>query len=57
MFGHWAGLYSNGSKRGFAACKKVITTLNKKFSDRTIWMKTSEMARYAAARQRAYKKY
>jgi hypothetical protein len=51
MFGHWAGLYSNGSKRGFAACKKVIATLNEKYHDRIIWMKTSEMARYAAARE------
>src|SRR6185437_4651471 len=44
MFGHWAGLYSNGSKRGFAACKRVITTLNEKYRDRTFWMKSSEMA-------------
>jgi hypothetical protein len=51
MFGHWAGLYSNGSKRGFEACKQVITTLNRRFGDRTVWMKASEMARYAAARE------
>ena len=46
MFGHWAGFYSNGSRRGFEACKRVVTTLNRKFRDRTVWMKTSEMARY-----------
>lgn len=51
MFGHWAGFYSNGSKKGFEQCKKVITTLNAKFKDRTVWMKTSELARYWAARE------
>lgn len=50
MLCHWAGLYSNGSKRGFEACKKVITAINGRFKDRTIWMKTSELARYWAAR-------
>lgn len=51
MFGHWAGFYSNGSKKGFEACKKVITTINTAFRDQTIWMKTSELARYQAARE------
>jgi hypothetical protein len=51
MFGHWAGLYSNGSKRGLVAAKRVITTLNEKYHDCTIWMKSSEMARYWAARE------
>ena len=51
MFGHWAGLFSNGSRRGFDHCKKVITTLNATYRDRTIWMKSSEMARYQAARE------
>lgn len=51
MFGHWAGFYSNGTRRGFEACKKVITTLNTAFKDTTIWMKTSELARYQAARE------
>jgi hypothetical protein len=51
MFGHWAGFYSNGSKRGFEACKRVITTINAHFSHRTLWMKTSEMARYWGARE------
>jgi hypothetical protein len=51
MFGHWAGLYSNGSSKGFEACKKVIAALNGRFKDRTLWMKTSELARYWAARE------
>jgi hypothetical protein len=51
MFGHWAGFYSHGTKKGFEACKRVITTINAKYRDRTVWMKTSEMARYWAARE------
>lgn len=51
MFCHWAGLFSNGSQRGFNACKKVITVLNQKYRDQTLWMKSSEMARYWAARE------
>ena len=51
MFGHWAGLYSNGSKHGLTACKKVITTMNANYRDRITWMKSSEMARYWAARE------
>jgi hypothetical protein len=51
MFGHWAGFYGNGSKNGLEACKRVITTINGKYRDRTIWMKTSELARYQAARE------
>jgi len=51
MFGHWAGFYSNGSKNGFAHCRKVITSINKHYADKTIWMKSSELARYQAARE------
>jgi hypothetical protein len=51
MFGHWAGFYGNGSRKGFEACKRIITTLNTKYRDRTIWMKSSELARYQAARE------
>jgi hypothetical protein len=51
MFGHWAGLYSNGSGRGFNALKKAVLTLNRQFADQAIWMKSSEMARYWAARE------
>ncbi len=51
MFGHWQGMFCNGTKRGFEACKKVITTVNEKYRDRTVWMKASELARYQAARE------
>jgi hypothetical protein len=51
MFGHWAGFYSNGSRKGFAHCKRVITSINKHYADKTIWMKSSELARYQAARE------
>ncbi|HEX8914250.1 MAG TPA: twin-arginine translocation signal domain-containing protein [Humisphaera sp.] len=51
MFCHWAGLYGNGTKAGFEQCKRVITAINTKYRDRTVWMKTSELARYEAARQ------
>lgn len=51
MFGHWAGFFNNGKKNGFEQLKKVITTLNAKYKDRTIWMKTGELARYWAARE------
>lgn len=51
MFGHWAGFFNNGKKNGFDQLKKVITTLNTKYKDKTIWMKTSELARYWAARE------
>lgn len=51
MLCHWPGLYSNGSKRGFEACKQVILALEGRYRDRTVWMKISEMARYQAARE------
>jgi hypothetical protein len=51
MLCHWAGLYSHGSKKGFEACKKVILGINGRYRDKTIWMKTSELARYWAARE------
>jgi hypothetical protein len=51
MFCHWAGLYSHGTKKGFEACKRVISTINRKYRDRTLWMKQSELARYQVARE------
>jgi hypothetical protein len=51
MFGHWAGLYGNGSRKGFEHAKAAISAINKRFADRIVWMKTSEIARYWAARQ------
>lgn len=51
MFGHWAGIFSNGTKAGFIAVKRIVTTLNKIYGDRTLWMTTGELARYQAARE------
>jgi len=51
MFCHWAGLYSNGKKTGFDACKRVISTVNSTYADRTVWMTTGEMARYQSAKE------
>jgi hypothetical protein len=51
MFGHWAGLYGNGSKKGFEQAKRAIAAINQRFADRILWMKSSEMARHWAARQ------
>jgi hypothetical protein len=51
MFGHWAGFYSHGTKAGFTAAKQVITAINTRFADQILWQKSSEMARYEAARQ------
>jgi hypothetical protein len=51
MFGHWAGLYTHGTKKGLEAAKRVIGSINAKYRDRTIWMKTGELARYQAAKE------
>jgi hypothetical protein len=51
MLCHWPGLYSHGTHRGFDHCKRVILALNTRFGDRTIWLKSSELARYWAARE------
>ena len=51
MLCHWPGMYTHGSKLGFAAFRKVVVALQQRFSDQTIWMKPSEMARYWAAKQ------
>jgi hypothetical protein len=48
---HWPGMYTNGTKRGFAELKKVVTALEERFRDRTLWMKSSEIARYWAAKE------
>ncbi len=51
MFCHWPGLYSQGTKEGFAQFQKVILALNNRFRDITLWMKPSELARYRAAKE------
>jgi len=50
MLCHWPGMYSQGTKRGFAAFQGVVTALNTKYRDRMQWMKLSEIARYWTAR-------
>lgn len=51
MFCHWPGLYCNGSRAGFAAFQRVIKSLHSRFSEKLHWMKLSDIARYAAARE------
>ncbi|MBN1441422.1 MAG: hypothetical protein JXA90_01885 [Planctomycetes bacterium] len=51
MLCHWPGLYTQGTKKGFQHLQKVILALESRFSDRTVWMKLSEIARYWAARE------
>jgi hypothetical protein len=51
MLCHWPGMYCNGSKEGFHDFQKIVLNLQKRFGDRTIWMKLSEMARYKAAQE------
>jgi hypothetical protein len=51
MLCHWPGLYSNGAKTGFEHFQRAVTALESRFRDETLWMKISEMARYAAARE------
>lgn len=48
---HWPGLYSNGTKSGFHAFQRVVTTVNGKYGKRLLWMKLSEIARYWAAKE------
>lgn len=51
MFCHWAGLYGNGTEEGFRQMQRIITAVNGRFGSKTVWMKTSEMARYWAAKE------
>lgn len=51
MLCHWPGMYTQGTKAGFAALQQVITALNQHRADEIIWMKPSEMARYQAAKE------
>lgn len=50
MICHWPGMYTQGTKAGFQAFRQVVESLNSHYADETLWMKTSEMARYWAAR-------
>lgn len=51
MLCHWAGMYHNGTKEGFAHFKKAVVALEGRFGDQTRWMKLSELARYWAAKE------
>jgi hypothetical protein len=51
MLCHWPGLYNQGACTGFQEVKRVITTLEQRYRDGTLWMKSSELARYWAARE------
>lgn len=51
MLCHWPGIYSNGSKDGFHAFQRIVTSLADRFADQTMWMKLSEIGRYWAAKE------
>jgi len=51
MLCHWPGMYTHGTKQGFAAFQNIVLALEAHRSQQTIWMKPSEMARYWAAKQ------
>lgn len=48
---HWPGMYTQGTKEGFAHFRRVALALETRYRDRTIWMRSSEIARYWAARE------
>jgi len=47
---HWTGVYWNGQELGFRIFQEVVRRLHARF-DLLVWMKTSELARYWAARE------
>jgi hypothetical protein len=49
MMSHWTGIYWNGQELGFKILQEVVRRLHARF-DNLVWMKLSEIARYAAAR-------
>jgi hypothetical protein len=49
MLAHWTGIYWNGQELGFTIFQEVVRRLHARF-DNLVWMKLSEIARYAAAR-------
>ena len=51
MLCHWPGMYTQGTKQGFAAFKKVVKALAARYGNQTIWMKISEIGRYWTAKQ------
>ena len=53
MLCHWPGMYCQGTKAGFHAFQRIVTSLQEKYGDRTRWMKLSEIARYWASKEHA----
>jgi hypothetical protein len=51
MLCHWPGMYTQGTKRGFAAFQQVVLSLDERFHETTLWMKLSEIGRYWTAKQ------
>ena len=51
MLCHWPGLYGNGSEVGFQQFQSIVMALDSRFSDRTQWMKVSDIGRYWATKQ------
>ncbi len=50
LLAHWTGIYWNGEEVGFKIFQEVVRRLNAKY-DHLLWMKTSELARYWAAKE------
>jgi hypothetical protein len=50
MLAHWTGVYWNGQERGFKIFQEAVKRLQSRFQH-LLWMKTSELARYWAARE------
>jgi hypothetical protein len=51
MLCHWPGLYCNGELTGFRDFQRVVTALESRYKDVTLWMKVSEIGRYWAAKE------
>ena len=50
MVCHWPGIYFNGEEIGFHVLREVVQRLEARF-ETLLWMKSSEMARYWAAKE------
>jgi hypothetical protein len=50
MLAHWTGIHWNGQELGFKVFQEVVRRLHARF-DNLVWMKLSEISRYAAARE------
>lgn len=50
LLAHWTGVYWNGQKLGLHIFQEVVRRMHQRF-DHLHWMKLSELARYAAARE------